>query len=42
MWHRVRLGPFGNADAMTQARAVLRENKIEPSIIKVAERDPER
>jgi len=39
VWHRVRLGPFASAEAMTQARGVLRENKIEPSIIKVAERD---
>ena len=39
VWHRVRLGPFKHPDAMTQARSVLRENKIEPSIIKVAERD---
>ena len=39
VWHRVRLGPFASADAMTQARGVLRDNKIEPSIIKVAERD---
>jgi cell division protein FtsN len=39
VWHRVRLGPFKHPDAMLQARSVLRENKIEPSIIKVAERD---
>jgi cell division protein FtsN len=39
VWHRVRLGPFASAAAMAQARGVLRENKIEPSIIKVAERD---
>jgi cell division protein FtsN len=39
VWHRVRLGPFRHPDAMIQTRSVLRENKIEPSIIKVAERD---
>lgn len=39
VWHRVRLGPFASSEAMAQARVVLRENKIEPSIIKVAERD---
>jgi cell division protein FtsN len=33
-WHRVRLGPFASAEAMNQARAVLRENKIEPRVIK--------
>ena len=39
VWHRVRLGPFKHPDAMLEARGLLRENKIEPSIIKVAERD---
>jgi cell division protein FtsN len=39
VWHRVRLGPFRHPDAMMQTRSVLRENQIEPSIIKVAERD---
>jgi cell division protein FtsN len=39
VWHRVRVGPYKDPDAMVQARSVLRENKIEPSIIKVAERD---
>jgi cell division protein FtsN len=39
VWHRVRLGPFKHPDAMMQSRSVLRENQIEPSIIKVAERD---
>jgi cell division protein FtsN len=40
VWHRVRLGPFASAEGMSQARGVLRENKIEPSIIKVAEGGP--
>jgi cell division protein FtsN len=42
VWHRVRLGPFANPDSLDQARAVLRENQIEPAIIKVTERDPKR
>ena len=40
VWHRVRLGPYTRAPELDQARAVLRENKIEPSVIKVTERDP--
>jgi cell division protein FtsN len=40
VWHRVRLGPFANPDSLDQARALLRENQIEPAIIKVTERDP--
>jgi len=42
VWHRVRLGPFANPEELNRARAVLRENKIEPSIIKLSERDPKR
>jgi cell division protein FtsN len=42
VWHRVRLGPFASPEDLSRARAVLRENKIEPSIIKLSERDPKR
>lgn len=42
VWHRVRLGPYATPDSLDQARAVLRENEIEPSIIKVTEREPKR
>jgi cell division protein FtsN len=42
VWHRVRLGPFSSPEELNRARAVLRENKIEPSIIKLSERDPKR
>jgi cell division protein FtsN len=42
VWHRVRLGPYTSSSELDRARAVLRENKIEPSVIKVTERDPKR
>jgi cell division protein FtsN len=42
VWHRVRLGPYATPEELNRARAVLRENKIEPSIIKLSERDPKR
>jgi cell division protein FtsN len=40
VWHRVRLGPYATTAELDRARAVLRENKIEPSVIKVTEREP--
>ena len=40
VWHRVRLGPYSDSASMSQARAVLRENRIEPSIIKLPEQQP--
>lgn len=40
VWHRVRLGPYTDTAEMDRARAVLRENKIESSVIKVTEREP--
>jgi cell division protein FtsN len=40
VWHRVRLGPYATATELDRARAVLRENKIEPSVIKVTVREP--
>lgn len=42
VWHRVRLGPYDNSAELDRARAVLRENKIEPSVVKVTEREPKR
>jgi cell division protein FtsN len=42
VWHRVRLGPYATTAELDRARAVLRENKIEPSVIKVTEREPKR
>jgi cell division protein FtsN len=40
VWHRVRLGPYATTAELDRARAVLRENKIEPSVIKVTVREP--
>jgi len=40
VWHRVRLGPYATTADLDRARAVLRENKIEPSVIKVTVREP--
>jgi cell division protein FtsN len=40
VWHRVRLGPYSDAQAMSHARDVLRENKIEPSIVRQSEPQP--
>ena len=38
VWHRVRLGPFATPADLDRARTVLRENKIESSVVKVTER----
>jgi cell division protein FtsN len=40
VWHRVRLGPYADQDALNHAKALLRENKIEPSVIKQSEQQP--
>ena len=40
VWHRVRLGPYVSAEAMSAARVLLRENQIEPSVIKQSEQQP--
>jgi len=40
VWHRVRLGPYASAEAMSAARVLLRENQIEPSVIKQSEQQP--
>jgi cell division protein FtsN len=37
VWHRVRLGPYSNAQDLEKARAALRENKIDSAVIKVNE-----
>jgi cell division protein FtsN len=37
VWHRVRMGPYSNAQDLEKARAALRENKIESAVIKVSE-----
>jgi cell division protein FtsN len=37
VWHRVRLGPFESERAMSEARGVLRDNRIEATVIKSVE-----
>ena len=37
VWHRVRMGPYSNAQDLEKARAALKENKIENAVIKVNE-----
>jgi len=37
VWHRVRMGPYTNAQDLEKVRAALRENKIESAVIKVNE-----
>ena len=34
VWHRVRLGPYSNAQDLEKARATLHENKIDHKVIK--------
>lgn len=35
VWHRVRVGPFSDAEAMNKARTTLAQNGVQPSLIKV-------
>jgi cell division protein FtsN len=37
IWHRVRLGPYSNAQDLDKAKAALKENKIDATVIKVNE-----
>ena len=37
VWHRVRMGPYSNAQDLDKVRAALKENKIENAVIKVNE-----
>jgi cell division protein FtsN len=40
VWHRVRVGPFNDIEEMNKARAMLSQNGIQPSLIKVLENPP--
>jgi len=40
VWHRVRVGPFSDIEEMNKARAMLSQNGIQPSLIKVLENAP--
>jgi cell division protein FtsN len=35
VWHRVRVGPFSDAEDMNKARTTLAQNGVQPSLIKV-------
>jgi len=35
VWHRVRVGPFGNIDDMSKARTTLAQNGIQATLIKI-------
>lgn len=37
VWHRVRIGPFANIDDMNRARALLAQNNLSSSLVKVRE-----
>jgi cell division protein FtsN len=37
IWHRVRLGPYRNAQDLDKAKVALKENKIDATLIKVNE-----
>ena len=34
IWHRVRLGPYGNSDAMNKARTTLQQNGVESTPVR--------
>lgn len=40
VWHRVRVGPFGDIEEMNKARVTLSQNGIQPSLIKVQDAKP--
>ena len=37
VWHRVRMGPYSNAQDLDKVRAALKDNKIDNAVIKVNE-----
>ena len=40
VWHRVRVGPLRGQDELSKSRTALKENNIEPNLIKVREPKP--
>ena len=40
VWHRVRVGPLRGQDELSKSRTALKENNIEPNLIKVREPAP--
>lgn len=39
VWHRVRLGPYGNVEELNRTRDTLKKNGIETTLIKVRDAD---
>lgn len=35
LWHRVRVGPYGNADDLSRARSLLTQNGIDATLVRV-------
>jgi cell division protein FtsN len=42
VWHRVRIGPYGNVEALNSVRDVLKQNGYDTSLIKVQDGEPAR
>lgn len=40
VWHRVRVGPYGDVEEMNKTRALLAQNGVQPSLIKVQDAKP--
>mgnify|MGYP006269980931 CR=1 FL=1 len=38
-WHRVRIGPYSSVEELNKTRAVLKDNGIETSLVKIREAD---
>ena len=39
IWHRVRIGPYTNIEDINRVRSTLAQNGIEPSLIKIKDKD---
>lgn len=39
IWHRVRIGPYTNIEDINRVRTTLAQNGIEPSLIKIKDKD---
>ena len=42
VWHRVRIGPYSNVEALTGVREVLKQNGYDTALIKVQDPEPTR
>jgi len=39
VWHRVRIGPYGNVEELNRTRDTLKKNGIDTTLIKVRDAD---